>query len=90
KLAASLTRQECKLETSCCNRRSHYASNLQQNCCVNSFQTIAKTEYADEPQIRTPDNPLPKPVAIAAGPRLRKTDCANASCIYKFYFKLSS
>ncbi|GBM85378.1 hypothetical protein AVEN_205396-1 [Araneus ventricosus] len=24
----------------------------------------SKTEYADEPQIRTPDSPLPKPVVL--------------------------
>ncbi|GBO16491.1 hypothetical protein AVEN_73603-1 [Araneus ventricosus] len=38
----------------------------------NTLQTIAKTEYADKPQIRSPDNPLPKPIALAtksAGPR---------------------
>ncbi|GBN25382.1 hypothetical protein AVEN_242051-1 [Araneus ventricosus] len=45
----------------------------------NSLQTIAKIEYADEPQIRTPDNPLPNPVALAthpAGHRLPKTGYA--------------
>ncbi|GBO37106.1 hypothetical protein AVEN_114758-1 [Araneus ventricosus] len=28
--------------------------------------TLDKTEYAEEPQIRTPDNPLPKPVVLAS------------------------
>ncbi|GBM96105.1 hypothetical protein AVEN_200411-1 [Araneus ventricosus] len=31
----------------------------------NSLQTIAKSEYVDEPQIETPENPLSKPVALA-------------------------
>ncbi|GBL80004.1 hypothetical protein AVEN_97499-1 [Araneus ventricosus] len=59
----------------------------------NTVQTIAKTEYADEPQIRSPDNLLPKPVALAttpAGSRSRRTDCTNRSCIHAFYFKLPS
>ncbi|GBM72779.1 hypothetical protein AVEN_201557-1 [Araneus ventricosus] len=59
----------------------------------NSLQTTAKTENADEPQIRTLNNPLPKPVALVtppAGLRLPTADYANISCIYTFYFKLFS
>ncbi|GBL75560.1 hypothetical protein AVEN_264649-1 [Araneus ventricosus] len=59
----------------------------------NSLKAIAGAEYADEPQIRTADNPLPKTVTLAtqpAGLRLPRTDYANIPCIYKFYFKLSS
>ncbi|GBM70499.1 hypothetical protein AVEN_316-1 [Araneus ventricosus] len=44
-----------------------------------SRQTHSKTEYADEPWIRTHDNSIQP-----------KIDCANASCIYTFYFKLTS
>ncbi|GBM65786.1 hypothetical protein AVEN_129037-1 [Araneus ventricosus] len=59
----------------------------------NSLQTIANAEYVDEPQIRAPDKTHPKPVALAtqpAGLRLPKTDYANISWIYTFYFKLPS
>ncbi|GBM28560.1 hypothetical protein AVEN_265016-1 [Araneus ventricosus] len=49
KLAASLTRQECKIETSYCKRRSHYASNLQQ---VNPLQTIAKKKESPQTNLR--------------------------------------
>ncbi|GBN89034.1 hypothetical protein AVEN_112373-1 [Araneus ventricosus] len=93
KLAASLTWQKCKLQTSYCKLVGHHASTLQQAFCSNTLQIIAETEYADEPQIRIPDNQLPKSVALAtqpAGPRLRMTDCVNRSCIYTFSFKLSS
>ncbi|GBL79320.1 hypothetical protein AVEN_92526-1 [Araneus ventricosus] len=79
KVAASLTRKECKLETSYCKRVSHHASNLQQAFCVKHIVNYSK-KYADEPQIRTPDNPLPKPVVFTTQPeglRLRKTDCAT-------------
>ncbi|GBL80323.1 hypothetical protein AVEN_92240-1 [Araneus ventricosus] len=34
----------------------------------NTLQTIAKTEYADEPHIRTPDNELPKPDVLTTQP----------------------
>ncbi|GBN78329.1 hypothetical protein AVEN_159830-1 [Araneus ventricosus] len=33
-----------------------------------SLPTIVKTEYKHKPQIRTSDNPLPKPVALATQP----------------------
>ncbi|GBO31235.1 hypothetical protein AVEN_129773-1 [Araneus ventricosus] len=95
--AASLTWQECKLETTLKQVIANEEVTTRRTCsklvASNSLQTIAKTEYADEPQIRTLDNRLPKTVALAtqqARPRLRKTDYANISCIYTFYFKLSS
>ncbi|GBM95626.1 hypothetical protein AVEN_256425-1 [Araneus ventricosus] len=74
-LQLSLTRQECKLETSYCKRRVTTCRTCSKLVASNSLQTIAKTEYADEPQIRTPDNPLPKPGAFVtqpAGLRLRR------------------
>ncbi|GBL72149.1 hypothetical protein AVEN_115147-1 [Araneus ventricosus] len=49
KLAASLTRQECKLETT-------YSQ--VELAASNSLQTIAKDEYSVKPRIRTTDNPL--------------------------------
>ncbi|GBO18642.1 hypothetical protein AVEN_207932-1 [Araneus ventricosus] len=79
KLAASLARQESKLETSYCKRVSHHASNLQQACCDKHIANYSK-KYADEPQTRNPDNPLPKPVVYTTQPeglRLRKTDCVT-------------
>ncbi|GBN59226.1 hypothetical protein AVEN_112530-1 [Araneus ventricosus] len=90
----SLTWQECKLETSYCKRLSHHALNLQQACCIKHIANYSKIKVRrDEPQIQTPNNPLPKPVAVttkSAGTQLRKKDCADRSCIYMFYFKLSS
>ncbi|GBO09757.1 hypothetical protein AVEN_195725-1, partial [Araneus ventricosus] len=90
KLAASLTRQE--LETSYCKRFSHHASNFHQACCVKHIANYSK-KYADEPQIRTPDNPLPKPVVFTT--QQRDFDCGRQialqkDCSYTFYFKLFS
>ncbi|GBN44754.1 hypothetical protein AVEN_146911-1 [Araneus ventricosus] len=93
KVAASLTRQESKLETSYCKRRSHHASNLQKACCVKLIANYSKNRVRRRTSDSKPANPLPKPAALAtepAGPRLRQTDCANTSRIYTFYFKLSS
>ncbi|GBO42205.1 hypothetical protein AVEN_221874-1 [Araneus ventricosus] len=89
KLAANLTPQECKFDTSYCKRRSHHASNLQQACCVKLIGNCSKNRV----RRRTPDNPLPKPITLAtqqAGPRFPKTEYVNISCIYTSYFKLSS
>ncbi|GBN59906.1 hypothetical protein AVEN_130147-1 [Araneus ventricosus] len=48
----------------------------------NTLQTLAKTEYADEPQIRTPATSFLKSIALVSKPpglRLQKTNCANPS-----------
>ncbi|GBN21921.1 hypothetical protein AVEN_42431-1 [Araneus ventricosus] len=64
KLAASLTRQVCKLETSERKRDSHQASNLSQVCGVKLFVNYSKNRVLTQPRIRTRDLPLPKPVAL--------------------------
>ncbi|GBL80858.1 hypothetical protein AVEN_26281-1 [Araneus ventricosus] len=71
KLAASLTRQECKLETNYCKRRSHNASNLQLSCYVKLIANYSRNRVRRQISDSHPDNPLPKPVALAtqaAGP----------------------
>ncbi|GBN36135.1 hypothetical protein AVEN_47135-1 [Araneus ventricosus] len=82
KLAASLTRQECKLETSYCKRRSQHASNLQQACCVKLIANCSKNRVCRRTSVAL--------ATQTAGLRLPKTDYAGISCIYTFYFKLSS
>ncbi|GBN42030.1 hypothetical protein AVEN_192525-1 [Araneus ventricosus] len=44
KLAASLIRLECKLETSYCKRVSHHKSNLLQACCVKVITNYSKNK----------------------------------------------
>ncbi|GBM96332.1 hypothetical protein AVEN_182468-1 [Araneus ventricosus] len=92
KLAASLTRQQCKFETSYWKRVSHHASNLQQACCVKHIVNHSKN-YADEPQIRNPENPIPY---LSSSPlNQRDFDCGRQTVLqkdrsYTFYFKLHS
>ncbi|GBL98159.1 hypothetical protein AVEN_268251-1 [Araneus ventricosus] len=57
KLAASLTRQECKLETSYCIRVSHYASNLQQACYVTLIANYSKNKELRQTSDSNPRQP---------------------------------
>ncbi|GBM62267.1 hypothetical protein AVEN_44059-1 [Araneus ventricosus] len=59
-LAASLTRQECKLETSSSKRASHHASNLSQASRVKLIANDSKNRVRRQPRIRTLDIPLSK------------------------------
>ncbi|GBN97389.1 hypothetical protein AVEN_227971-1 [Araneus ventricosus] len=58
KLVASLARQDCKFTTSLQNRRSTTRRIYSKLVASSSWQTIAKTEYADEAWIRSLDNLL--------------------------------
>ncbi|GBO36070.1 hypothetical protein AVEN_69543-1 [Araneus ventricosus] len=88
-LATSLSRQECKLETTLKQVNANELVTTLQTChklaASHSLQTIAKTEYEDNLRFeRTPDIPLPKPVVLTTQPaRLCevKIDCANRWCI---------
>ncbi|GBM99917.1 hypothetical protein AVEN_190931-1 [Araneus ventricosus] len=88
KLAASLTRQECKLKTSFCKRVSHHDSNLQQVSCVKHIANYSK-KYADEP-------PTTRFLNLSSSPlSQRDFDCGRhialqKDCSYSSYFKLSS
>ncbi|GBL84236.1 hypothetical protein AVEN_118631-1 [Araneus ventricosus] len=68
KLAARLTRQECKLETSESKRDSHHALNLSQACRVKLIANYSKNRVGTQPRITTRDLPLLKPVALTPRP----------------------
>ncbi|GBM36172.1 hypothetical protein AVEN_223238-1 [Araneus ventricosus] len=87
KLAASLTRQECKHETSYYKQASYHALNLEQACCVKLIAICSKNRVQKQPQIRTSDISLPKPVVVTTRPAsLReKIECANRSFIYNLF-----
>ncbi|GBM79970.1 hypothetical protein AVEN_39598-1 [Araneus ventricosus] len=93
KLAASLTRQECKHETSYCKRVSHHASNLQQACCVKHIAEYSKKYADDNLRFESPPNRL---LNLSPSPfSQRDFDCGRQialqkDCSYTFYFKLSS
>ncbi|GBN96709.1 hypothetical protein AVEN_259682-1 [Araneus ventricosus] len=63
KFATSLTRQDRKFTTRLVQVNANDEVTTRRACsrlaASNSLQTIAKTEYPDEPRIRTPENSFP-------------------------------